>query len=375
MKIPLVDLQAQYQTIRPEILATIEDVLAGMQLFLGPSTLAFEQEFANYCQCRFGVGVATGTDALALALRACKIGPGDEVITVANTFIATVEAIALVGATPVFVDVDPATYTLNWRQLEQVLTPRTRAIIPVHLFGFPVEMQPVLAFARQHGLRVIEDASQAHGAAYLGQRVGSFGDIGCFSFYCSKNLGAYGEAGICVTNDEELADSLRLIRDHGSRIRYQHEVMGVNGRMDEIQAAVLRVKLPYLEQWNAARQSHAQFYNERLHNWVEQLPVQRSWGSHVYYAYVVQVAERDYFRQILADEGIATGVHYPLPLHLQPACSQYGYRRGMLPVTEAAAERIVSLPMYAELSIEQLEEVVQAVVKCRIPVLSQVRNS
>ena len=375
MKIPLVDLQAQYQTIRPAILAAIEDVLAGMQLFLGPQTQAFEQEFANYCRCHFGVGVATGTDALALALRACKIGPGDEVITVANTFIATVEAIALVGATPVFVDVDPATYTLDWRKLEQVLTPRTRAIIPVHLFGFPVEMQPVLAFARQHGLRVIEDASQAHGAAYKGQPVGSFGDIGCFSFYCSKNLGAYGEAGICVTNDADLADSLRLIRDHGSRIRYQHEVMGVNGRMDEIQAAVLRVKLPYLEQWNAARSSHAQLYNERLHSWVEQLPVQRSWGSHVYYAYVVQVAERDHFRQLLADEGIATGVHYPLPLHLQPACAQYGYRRGMLPVTEAAAERIVSLPMYAELSMDQLEAVVQAVVRCRIPVLSETRKS
>ncbi len=228
MKIPLVDLRAQYQTIQHEVMAAIEQVLADMQLFLGPQTQAFEQEFAHYCGCRYGVGLSSGTDALALALRACKIGPGDEVITVANTFFATVEAIAMVGARPVFVDIDPDTYTMDWRQLDQALTPHTRAIIPVHLYGHPVEMQPVLEFAKAHGLRVIEDASQAHGATYRGRRVGSFGDIGCFSFYCSKNLGAYGEAGICVTNDSELTASLRLLRDHGSRIRYQHEVLGVN---------------------------------------------------------------------------------------------------------------------------------------------------
>src|SRR5437763_9467824 len=238
MHIPLVDLQAQYRSIRPEIMAAIEGVLENMQLFLGPRTQAFEQEFAAYCGCQYGVSLSTGTDALILALCACGIGADDEVITVANTFIATVEAIAQVGATPVFVDIEPETYTLDWRQLEDALTPRTRAIIPVHLFGHSVDMQPVLDFARAHGLRVIEDASQAHGAAYQGQRVGSLGDIGCFSFYFSKNLGAYGEAGICVTNDGELAASLRLLRDHGSHVRYQHEVLGVNARIDEIQAAV-----------------------------------------------------------------------------------------------------------------------------------------
>src|ERR1700730_3889900 len=238
MKIPLVDLQAQYRTIQHEIMAAIEQVLANMQLFLGPQTQAFEQEFAHYCGCRYGVGLSSGTDALALALRACNIGRGDEVITVANTFIATVEAIALVGATPVFVDIDPETYTMDWRQLDQVLTTRTRAIIPVHLYGYPVDMQPVLSFARAHGLRVIEDASQAHGATYQGQRVGSLGDIGCFSFYCSKNLGAYGEAGMCVTGDAALAETLRMLRDHGSRVRYQHEIMGVNARLDEMQAAI-----------------------------------------------------------------------------------------------------------------------------------------
>ncbi len=363
MQIPLVDLQAQYQSIKPEIMAAIEDVLEGMQLFLGPQSLAFEHEFAQYCGCRYGVGLSNGTDALALALRACDIGPGDEVITVANTFIATVEAIALVGAIPVFVDVDPDTYTLDWRPLDQVLTPRTRAIIPVHLYGHPVDMQPVLDFARSHGLRVIEDASQAHGATYQGQRVGSMGDIGCFSLYFSKNLGAYGEAGICVTKDSSLAESLCKLRDHGSLIRYHHEVLGVNARMDEIQAAVLRVKLRYLEQWNAARQAHANFYTEQLAGRVEAVPVVRSWATHVYYVYVVQVEERDRFRERLEQEGIATGIHYPIPIHLQPACSHYSYMRGMLPVTEAVTERIVSLPMYPELTIEQLRMVVNAVKK------------
>src|SRR5215472_2095082 len=245
MPIPLVDLGSQYRTIKPEIMTAFENVLENMQLFLGPQLQAFETEFATYCGCHHAEGVASGTDALALALRACNIGSGDEVITVSNTFIATVEAIALVGANPVFVDIDPLTYTMDWQQLDHVLTPRTRAIIPVHLYGHPVEMQPVLDFARSHGLRVIEDTSQAHGATYHGQRVGSLGDIGCFSLYYSKNLGAYGEAGIAVTNDSELAEKIRMLRDHGSRVRYHHEIMGVNARLDELQAAVLRVKLRY----------------------------------------------------------------------------------------------------------------------------------
>ena len=361
MYIPLVDLRSQYQAIKQEITTAVEDVLENMQLFLGPQVQAFENEFAMYCGCGHGVGVASGTDALALALRACGIGPGDEVITVANTFIATVEAIALVGATPVFVDIDPGTYTMDWRQLDQVLTPRTRAILPVHLYGHPVDMQPVLDFARSHGLRVIEDASQAHGAAYQGQRVGSFGDIGCFSLYYSKNLGAYGEAGVCVTNDSSLAESLRTVRDHGSRIRYQHEVLGVNARLDELQAAVLRVKLRYLDQWNAARQAHAQAYTQQLRGIVEAVPVVQPCATHVYCYYVVQVQERDHFRKMLEQEGVATGIHYPTPIHLQPACVRYGYKPGMLPVTEAVTGWIVSLPMYPELSPEQIQTVVNAV--------------
>ena len=363
MQIPLVDLRAQYRTIKHEVLAAVEEVFDSMHLFLGPHMQAFEQEFAAYCGCRYGVGLSSGTDALALALRACEIGPGDEVITVSNTFIATVEAIALVGAAPVFVDIEPETYTMDWRQLEQVLTPRTRAIIPVHLYGHPVEMQPVLAFARAHNLLVIEDASQAHGATYQGQRVGSMGDICCFSLYYSKNLGAYGEAGICVTNDSPLASALQLLRDHGSRIRYRHEVMGVNARLDELQAAILRVKLAHLEQWNAARQEHARAYTEKLTGVVEAVPVERAWGRHVYYVYVVQVREREHFRQELERNGITTGIHYPVAIHLQPACSQYGYRQGMLPITEAVAERIISLPMYPELTVEQREWVIAAVKK------------
>jgi len=363
IKVPLVDLRAQYHALKPEIMAAFEEVLEGMHLFLGPNVQAFESAFASYCGCRHGVGVASGTDALVLALHACGIGPGDEVITVANTFIATVEAIALLGARPVFVDIDPETYLMDWRQLEQALTPRTRAVLPVHLYGHAVEMQPVMEFARTHGLSVIEDASQAHGATYRGQRVGSFGDIGCFSLYYSKNLGAFGEAGICTTNNDELAGTMRMLRDHGSRVRYHHELMGQNARLDELQAAALLVKMPYLEDWNAARRRHAQVYTENLRTIVDAVPVEREWGTHVYCYYVVQIPARDQFREALAREGIETNVHYPIPVHLQPACAPYGYRRGMLPVTEAAAERIVSLPMYPELTGEQIDLVCEAVRK------------
>lgn len=361
MQVPLVDLSAQYRTIKHEVMAVFEDVLEHMQLFLGPRCQAFEQAFAAYCGAEYGVGLSSGTEALELALRACEIGLGDEVITVANTFIATVEAIALVGATPVFVDIEPDTYTLDYRQLEQARTERTRAIIPVHLYGHPVDMQPVLEFAQKYCLRVIEDASQAHGATYNGRRVGGLGDIGCFSLYYSKNLGAYGEAGICVTDDSQLVERLRLLRDHGSRVRYQHEVMGKNARLDELQAAVLQVKLPHLEQWNEARRALAHLYDEQLRDVVEAVPVVRPWAQHVYYVYVVQISERDQFRQLLQQEGISTGIHYPLPVHLQPACAPYGYTRGMLPVTEAVAERIVSLPMYPEMTPQQSEYVIQAV--------------
>jgi dTDP-4-amino-4,6-dideoxygalactose transaminase len=372
LKVPLVDLRAQYLALKPQIIEAFEEVLQDMQLFLGPRLHAFEHEFASYCGCHYGVGVSSGTDALALALRACDIGPGDEVITVSNTFIATVEAIVMVGATPVFVDIDPETYLMDWRQLNAVLTSRTRAVLPVHLYGHAAEMQPILDFARMHGLRVIEDASQAHGATYQGQRVGSIGDIGCFSLYYSKNLGAFGEAGICTTNDSVLAEKVQMLRDHGSRIRYQHELMGVNARLDELQAAALCVKMPYLEGWNAARQAHAQVYTEQLRDVVEAVPVVRPWGTHVYCYYVVQVPQRDEFRKALEREGIGSNIHYPIPIHLQPACAQYGYKSGMLPITEAVASRIVSLPMYPELTEEQIHLVVNAVKKHIVPGVANV---
>lgn len=363
MHIPLVDLRVQYESLKQDIMVAIEGVLEDMHLFLGPQLHAFEQEFAAYCGSRFGVGVSSGTDALVLALRACGIGSGDEVITVANTFIATIEAIALVGAKPVFVDVDPNTYNMNCQQLAAVLTARTRAILPVHLYGSPADMQSILDFAHRHGLLVIEDASQAHGTLYQGQRVGSIGDIGCFSLYYSKNLGAYGEAGICVTDNSELAENMRLLRDHGSRVRYRHEILGSNARLDELQAAVLRVKLPYLQQWNEARQEHARFYAEHLQGVVELIPQVQPGTTHTYCYYVVQVEERDRVRKLLEQEGIATGIHYPIPIHLQPACADYGYASGTLPITETLAQRILSLPMYPELTTEQLFAVVNAVKK------------
>lgn len=367
MTVPLVDLKAQYQTIKHEVLPAIERVLDGMSLYLGPEQLAFEREFAAYCDSLDSVSVSNGTDALALALRACEIGRGDEVITVANTFIATVEAISMVGAVPVFVDIEPDTYAMNWRDIERAITPRTRAILPVHLFGHPVEMDPILEIARKHGLLVIEDASQAHGATYNGRPIGGIGDIGCFSLYCSKTLGAYGEAGICVTNNPDLAERMRVLRDHGSRRRYEHEVMGVNARMDEIQAAILRVKLPYLDRWNAARREHAAAYTDRLRDIVASTPVAAPWAQHAFYVYVIETPDRDRVREALAERGIQTGIHYPIPLHLQPACKSYGYAQGTLPMTEAAAERILSLPMYAELTSDQIQQVCDALVEVLTP--------
>ena len=367
MTIPLVDLKAQYQTIKHEVLPAIERVLDGMALYLGPEQLAFEREFAAYCESSDSVSCSNGTDALALALRACEIGPGDEVITVANTFIATVEAITMAGATPVFVDIAPDTYAMDWRAIEGVITPKTRAILPVHLYGHPVDMDPIIEIARKHSLRVIEDASQAHGATYKGRPVGGIGDIGCFSLYCSKTLGAYGEAGICVTNNPELAERMRVLRDHGSRRRYEHEIMGVNARMDEIQAAILRVKLPHLDTWNAARRAHAAAFTARLRGVVADVPETASWAEHAFYVYVIQVPNRDRVRDALTERGILTGVHYPIPLHLQEACAQYGYAKGSLPVTEAAAERILSLPMYAELTDEQVQQVCDALVEVLTP--------
>lgn len=362
MNIPLVDLTAQYQPLREDILSRIAEILDGMRLFLGPNVQAFESEFAAFCQVRHAVGISDGTTALQLALLACGVGPGDEVITVSHTFIATAEAIALVGAEPVFVDVDPRLYTMRVEQIGGRITPRTRAIVPVHLYGQPADMDPILAMADEHDLYVIEDACQAHGARYKGRRVGGLGHVAAFSFYFSKNLGAYGEAGLVTTNDGELAERVRMLRDHGSSRRYHHQVVGVNGRLDEIQAAVLRAKLPHLEDWNQSRRRNAAHYSELLSR-VEGVVVPRvaSYAEHVFHLYVVRVPRRDELRQRLSERGVGTGIHYPVPCHLQEAIRSSGLGPGSLPTTEQVANEILSLPMYPELTAEQREYVVDAI--------------
>src|SRR5262245_8861904 len=311
MEIRLVDLAAQFHSIKPEVMAAIEDVLESTQLFLGPQSRAFEKEFADLCGVRFTAGVANGTDALHLALRAAGIGPGDEVITVAHTFIATLEAIDQVGARPVLVDVETGSLNIDPRQIESRITPRTRALLPVHLYGRLAEMDPILELARKYGLLVIEDASQAHGAIDArGRRAGSIGDLACFSFYYSKNLGAYGEAGAITTNNPEFDERVRLLRSHGEHVRYQHSVLGFNSRLDEIQAAILRVKLRHLDAWNQQRLRHAARYDALLRDVPVERPELIVSGAHVYHQYVIRSTERAALAAALADAGVASGVHY-----------------------------------------------------------------
>jgi dTDP-4-amino-4,6-dideoxygalactose transaminase len=360
MSIPFVDLKKQYQSIKEEVLARIAESLDGMQLFLGDNVQAFEAEFARYCGTEFAIGVGSGTEALHVGLRACGVGQGDEVITVANTFFATAEAIALVGARPIFVDIDPETYNMDPRQVESKITYRTRAILPVHLYGHPADMGPILKLARTYNLKVIEDACQAHGAEYQGRRTGSLGDVGCFSFYFTKNLGAYGEAGMAVTSDPDIARKAKMLRDHGQNVRYQHNLMGVNGRLDEIQAAILRVKLPYLDEWNERRRSIAQAYEAGLPSSVIK-PQEMPGAKHVYHLYVIRTAERDQLRAWMESKGVATGMHYPIPIHLQEACQRYYGNSTFLPVTEKVTEEILSLPMYPELTAEEIEYVCDCV--------------
>ncbi|MGZ6389009.1 MAG: DegT/DnrJ/EryC1/StrS family aminotransferase [Ktedonobacterales bacterium] len=365
-EIKLVDLQRQYQEIREEVIEAIGSALDGMDLFLGPNVRQFEREFADYYGVSEGVGVASGTDAIHLALRACDIGPGDEVITVAHTFIAKVEAIAMTGARPIFVDVDAQTATMDPEQVTAAITPRTRALLPVHLYGQAADMNPLRGIAREYGLWIIEDASQAQGARYHGQRAGALGDVAAFSLYYSKNLGAYGEAGIATTNNPVIAERIRMLRDHGSRARYQHELLGMNSRLDEVHAAVLRVKLRRLDKWNEQRRSHATAYTARLRGRVA-TPVERSGSEHVYYTYVIQTDERDVIRDALAKKGVQTGIHYPVPLHLQPACAAFAPAPESLPITEQLAGRILSLPMFPELTTEEIERVCD-LVEAPIPI-------
>jgi len=359
-RVPFVDLAAQHAAIHDELVAVTERVLRDAEFVLGNDVESFEQEFARYCGCDHGIGVDSGTSALELALRAYGVGAGDEVIAPANTFIATVLAISCTGAAPVLVDIDPTTHTLDAGLLEDAITDRTKAIIPVHLYGQPADMDPILDIAQRRRLVVIEDACQAHGARYKGRPVGSLGDAAAFSFYPSKNLGACGDGGIVVTNDGDATTALRMLRNYGQTKKYHHATRGYNRRLDNLQAALLRIKLKYLDSWNDARRQRADSYGRFLNNLVD-TPVPRSGCDPVWHLYVIQVSDRDRLLAHLDREGIATGIHYPIPIHLQPAYRDLGYARGDFPVTERAADRILSLPMYAELPPAAIEEVASAV--------------
>jgi dTDP-4-amino-4,6-dideoxygalactose transaminase len=360
MRVPLVDLKAQYQGIKDEVLLEIARSLEGMQLFLGENVRTFEAEFAAYCGTEYAIGVGSGTEALHLSLLASGIGPGDEVITVSNTFIATVEAIVLVGARPVFVDVDPDTYNIDTSRIEEAINSRTRAILPVHLYGHPADMAPILELARAYGLKVIEDACQSHGAEYHGRRTGSLGDAGCFSFYFTKNLGAYGEAGMIVTSDPDIAERCRMLRDHGQGVKYHHRLVGINGRLDEIQAAVLRVKLPHLDEWNEKRRAIAQVYNVGLPPPLIK-PREMPWAKHVYHLYVIRTPHRAELQSWLESKGVATGMHYPIPIHQQQAWQAYYTGDNHLPITNKLTSEILTLPLYPELNTDEVSYVCECV--------------
>jgi dTDP-4-amino-4,6-dideoxygalactose transaminase len=355
--IPLVDLKAQYQVLKGEIDAAVARVLESGQFVLGPAVSTFESDFAAYCGSAEAVAVNSGTSALHVALIAAGVEPGDAVITVPFTFVASVAAIEYAGARPVFVDIQPDCCTMDPSAIERAITPRTKAIVPVHLYGQPADMDPIIDIARRHGLVVIEDACQAHGAEYKGRRAGSMGDIGCFSFYPGKNLGAYGEGGAAVTSRPEYAEAMRLLRSWGEKTRYEHSMRAFNYRMDGIQGAILGVKLKHLEAWTDARRAHAAAYARLFADTPVRPPVERPGVRHVYHVYAVRLPQRDAWRARLNELGIQTGVHYPIPVHLQPAYRDLGYAEGDFPVSEAVAKEVLSLPLFPEMTEAQIVEV------------------
>lgn len=358
--IPLVDLKAQYQSIKTEIDSTIQRVLDNAEFILGREVTLFEQEFAAFCQVDYAVGISSGTDALHLALRACGVGSGDEVITTSFTFTATAEAIAMCGAKPVFVDIDPKTYNIDPDRIESAITGRTKAIVPVHLYGLPADMLAICEIAQRRGLFVIEDAAQAHGASVDGRSTGQFGRAAIFSFYPAKNLGAYGDGGAIVTNDRMLADRVRMLRDHGRVSKYGHEMLGFGARLDALQAAILRVKLKYLGVWNEARRSRAEYYRQRLAQLHVILPYVPPSVNHVYHLFVIRVQDRDRILSELKARSIGAIVHYPVPLHLQLAYKDLDYRPGDMPAAEQAAHEVLSLPLYPEMTNDQADRVIAA---------------
>lgn len=359
--VPFLDLTRQYRRIEEEILSAQKRVLEKGRFILGEEVSSFEEEFARYCGVRYGIGVGSGTDALFLALKAANIGEGDEVITVSHSFIATPIAISWTGAKPIFVDVDPEVYTMDPNLLEDFLKKRKRkmvkAILPVHLYGHPAEMDAIMDIAHRYHLMVIEDACQAHGAEYRGKKMGSFGVMGCFSFYPTKNLGAYGDGGMIVTNDKKYYERLRLLRCYGEKRKYEHILRGWNSRLDEIQAAILRVKLKYLDQSNGERRKKALMYKRLLENTEVRCPAEKEQSRHVYHLFVVRAKKRNALQGFLKEKGIETLIHYPVPIHMQKAYTELGYRRGDLPVTEKVSQEILSLPFYPELTIDEMREV------------------
>jgi dTDP-4-amino-4,6-dideoxygalactose transaminase len=360
--IPFVDLKAQYNSIKNEINAAVFKSLESTQFVLGSEVVALEEEFSYYCDAKYGIAVNTGTSALHLALLAAGIGPGDEVITTPFTFVATVAAIDYTGAKAVFVDIDPVSLTIDVTKIEAAITERTKAILPVHLYGQPADMDPILEIARRYGLIVIEDAAQAHRAEYKGQRVGSIGDLGCFSFYPGKNLGTYGEGGMVVTNNPKYAQIIDMLRDWGQKRKYHHVLKGYNYRMDGLQGAILRVKLRHLDAWTEARRAIAVQYDKLLAKSDVITPKVMPYSHHVYHIYAVRLAERDLLQQRLHEQQIQTGIHYPIPVHLQPAYADLGYKIGDFPHSELAAKEVLSLPMYAELTTELQTQVAMGVI-------------
>ncbi|MBZ4664898.1 DegT/DnrJ/EryC1/StrS family aminotransferase [Mahella sp.] len=361
MNIPLLDLKGQYHAIKDEIDAAIEGVLENGQFILGPQVKALEHDIASYAGVPYAIGVGNGTDALVIALRACGIGPGDEVVTSPFTFFASAESISAVGAKPVFVDIDPDTFNIDVSKIEQAITSRTRAIIPVHLFGQIADMDAIMDIARKHDLMVIEDACQAMGAEYKGMKAGSFGHAACFSFFPTKNLGTYGDGGMIVTRDADIDKKARMLRAHGSVKKYYHEMIGYNSRLDELHAAILNVKFKYLDQWNDMRRHNAALYDELLKDSGVVTPYAAPYAKHIYHQYVVQCDDRDGLAEALKAEGISTGVYYPLPLHLQDAYKGLGYKKGDMPYAEAACNRVLALPMYPELERHQIKYVADAI--------------
>ncbi|HZR29537.1 MAG TPA: DegT/DnrJ/EryC1/StrS family aminotransferase [Terriglobales bacterium] len=359
--IPILDLRAQYTAIKEEIRTAIDTVLERQHFILGPEVKNLEQEIAKYCGRKYGIGVASGTDALILALKACGIGPGDEVIVPSFTFIATADAVSLLGAKPVFADIQPDTFNINPAEIEGLITSRTKAIVPVHLYGQSADMDPILAVAKANNLKVIEDTAQALGATYHGRRTASLGDIGCISFFPSKNLGCYGDGGMVVTDSEEIYRKIVSLRAHGSTKKYFSEEQGWNSRLDELQAAILRVKLRYLDQWGAQRRTVADRYDLLLRFLEVITPRRNSFGDHVFHQYTIRVPHRDVVQKRLGEAGVTTMIYYPVPIHLQPIYSNLGYREGDLSETEAACKEVLSLPIFPELTEEQSEYVADAI--------------